>query len=120
MLIIACISLLALMFLGVPITFSLLGAGFLAVLLGNGSLPMYMNCRGFISGVNSYWVEKGNRNMTINERKAKVNPFSYGIVATASYGAFGLYFKFYPKSSRLLPDGSVDLSYTTVGIVLGL
>ena len=73
-----------------------------------------------LSGVNSYWVEKGNRSMTINERKAKVNPFSYGIVATASYGAFGLYFKFYPKSSRLLPDGSVDLSYSTVGIVLGL
>ena len=73
-----------------------------------------------LSGVNSYWVEKGNRSMTINERKAKVNPFSYGIVATASYGAFGLYFKFYPKSSRLLPDGSMDLSYSTVGIVLGL
>jgi C4-dicarboxylate transporter DctM subunit len=54
MLIIACISLLALMFLGVPITFSLLGAGFLAVMLGNGSLPMYMNCRGFISGINSF------------------------------------------------------------------
>ena len=48
MLIIACISLLALMLLGVPITFSLLGAGFLAVLLVDGGLPMYMNCRGFI------------------------------------------------------------------------
>lgn len=54
MLIIACISLLALMLLGVPITFSLLGAGFLAVLLGDGGLPMYMNCRGFISGINSF------------------------------------------------------------------
>ena len=54
MLIIACISLLALMLLGVPITFSLLGAGFLAVSLGGGGLPMYMNCRGFISGVNSF------------------------------------------------------------------
>ena len=54
MLILACISLLALMLLGVPITFSLLGAGFLAVLLGDGGLPMYMNCRGFISGVNSF------------------------------------------------------------------
>ena len=52
MLVIACISLLALMVLGVPITFSLLGAGFLAVSLGGGGLPMYMNCRGFISGVN--------------------------------------------------------------------
>lgn len=54
MLVIACISLLALMLLGVPITFSLLGAGYLAVLLGGGGLPMYMNCRGFISGVNSF------------------------------------------------------------------
>ena len=53
MLLIACISLLALMLLGVPITFSLLGAGFMAVAL-TGGMPMYMNCRGFISGVNSF------------------------------------------------------------------
>ena len=54
MLVIACVSLLALMLIGVPITFSLMGAGFLAVLLGDGNLQMYMNCRGFISGVNSF------------------------------------------------------------------
>lgn len=54
MLVIACVSLLALMLFGVPITFSLMGAGFLAVLLGDGNLQMYMNCRGFISGVNSF------------------------------------------------------------------
>jgi len=53
MLTVACIALLALMLLGVPITFSLLGAGYLAVLL-TGKLDMYMNCRGFISGVNSF------------------------------------------------------------------
>jgi hypothetical protein len=98
--------------LGAPL---LVKAKFDKVSLGAGAVASWN-----LSGVNSYWVEKGNRSMTINERKAKVNPFSYGIVATASYGAFGLYFKFYPKSSRLLPDGSVDLSYSTVGIVLGL
>ena len=54
MLIIACVSLLALMLFGVPITFSLMGAGFMAVFLGEGNLQMYMNCRGFISGVNSF------------------------------------------------------------------
>lgn len=54
MLIVACVSLLALMLLGIPITFSLMGAGFLAVLMGDGNLQMYMNCRGFISGVNSF------------------------------------------------------------------
>jgi hypothetical protein len=58
--------------------------------------------------------------MDLIERKAKVNPFSYGLVATASYGVFGVYFKYYPKSSRLLPEGSVDLSYSTIGIVLGM
>lgn len=41
------------MLLGIPITFSLMGAGYLAVLL-TGKLDMYMNCRGFISGVNSF------------------------------------------------------------------
>ena len=53
MLVIACVALLALMLLGIPITFSLMGAGYLAVLL-TGKLDMYMNCRGFISGVNSF------------------------------------------------------------------
>ena len=61
-----------------------------------------------------------NYRTSYNIIKAKVNPFSYGIMATASYGSFGLYFKFYPKSSRILPEGSVDVSYTTLGIVLGL
>ena len=72
------------------------------------------------AGSNSYWVEKANRHMDLIEGKAKVNPFSYGLVATASYGVFGVYFKYYPKSSRLLPEGSVDLSYSTIGIVLGM
>ena len=42
MLLIACVSLLALLLFGVPITFSLMGAGYLAVLLGDGNLQMYM------------------------------------------------------------------------------
>ncbi len=53
MLLIACISLLALLLLGVPITFSLMGAGFIAVAL-TGDMQMYLNCRGYISGVNSF------------------------------------------------------------------
>lgn len=53
MLIIACVSLLALLLIGVPITFSLMGAGFIAVLL-TGDMQMYLNCRGYISGVNSF------------------------------------------------------------------
>ena len=53
------------------------------------------------------------------ETNAKVNPFTYGFIATAAIKDFGVYFKYYPKSSRLLPEGSVDLSYATLGIVVG-
>ena len=62
---------------------------------------------------------KDNLRADLYETKAKVNPFTYGFIATVSYDEFGVYFKFYPKSSRLLPEGSVDLSYMTLGLVLG-
>ena len=98
--------------LGAPV---LVKAKFEKVEFGAGAVASWN-----FAGSTSYWAQKGNRNITVNETKAKVNPFSYGIVATASYGAFGVYFKYYPKSSRILPEGSVDVSYSTVGIVLGL
>ena len=53
------------------------------------------------------------------EVKAKVNPFTYGFLATVSYDGFGVYFKYYPKSAKLLPEGSVDLSYMTLGLSIG-
>ena len=55
----------------------------------------------------------------LSESKAKVNPFTYGFLATVAYDDFGVYFKYYPKSSKLLPEGSVDLSYMTLGLVIG-
>ena len=73
-----------------------------------------------ITGTTSAFLRQGNRDLNYSERKAKVNPFSYGIMATVSYGGVGLFCKFYPKSSHLLPEGSVDFSYTTLGIALGL
>ena len=98
--------------LGAPV---LVKAKFEKVEFGAGAVASWN-----FAGSTSYWAQKGNRNITVNETKAKVNPFSYGLVATASYGVFGVYFKYYPKSSRILPEGSVDVSYSTVGIVLGL
>ena len=62
---------------------------------------------------------QNNVRAQFDEVKAKVNPFTYGFLATVSYDDFGVYFKYYPKSSKLLPEGSVDLSYVTLGIVLG-
>ena len=72
-----------------------------------------------ITGSTYCRYRKDNVRAQLDEVKAKVNPFTYGFLATVSYDEFGVYFKFYPKSSRLLPEGSVDLSYMTLGLVLG-
>ena len=68
----------------------------------------------------STYLRKDNRELTYRESDAKVNPFSYGLVAMLGYGSFDVYFKYYPKSVRILPEGSIDLSYMTLGIALGL
>ena len=60
-----------------------------------------------------------NVHADIYEDKAKVNPFTYGFLATISYDSFGVFFKYYPKSAKLLPEGSVDLSYMTLGLSVG-
>lgn len=72
-----------------------------------------------ITGSTYCRYRKDNVRAQLDEVKAKVNPFTYGFLATVSYNDFGVYFKYYPKSSKLLPEGSVDLSYMTLGLVIG-
>ena len=72
-----------------------------------------------ITGSTYCRYRKDNVRAQLDEVKAKVNPFTYGFLATVSYDDFGVYFKYYPKSSKLLPEGSVDLSYMTLGLVIG-
>jgi hypothetical protein len=73
-----------------------------------------------ITGGTNYYLRTDKSELNYYERKAKVNPFSYGILAMLSYNEFGLFFKYYPKSSHILPEGSVDLSYTTIGLAISL
>lgn len=60
--------------------------------------------------------EVGNTRTQMQQSDAEVNLFSYGMIATLAYDGLGLYFKYYPKGSKVLPDGSVDINYVTVGI----
>lgn len=71
------------------------------------------------AGETTLMYRKDNVRANMYEVKAKVNPFTYGFVATADIDGFGVYFKYFPKSSKLLPEGSVDLSYMTLGLVVG-
>jgi hypothetical protein len=71
-----------------------------------------------LAGNTYYSFRQANRRTEVSETKAKLNTFNYGLLATFSYDDIGVYFRYYPKSSRLLPDGSVDLSYMTLGIAI--
>ncbi len=73
-----------------------------------------------VSSETYYYFRQENRRVEVSESKAKVNRFTYDFLAFLTYNDFGVYFKYRPKSARLFPDGSVDLSFMTVGIVLGL
>ena len=70
------------------------------------------------AGSTSFSYRQDNRYVSVEERKAKLNLFNYDILAVFSMNDMGIYFKYYPKGSRFLPEGSVDFSWMTLGIVL--
>ena len=66
-----------------------------------------------------YKYKNGDMKYKVAHRKAELEPFTYGLIARISYDEVGIYGKFYPKSSKVLPDGSVDLNYLTIGVQFG-
>ena len=66
-----------------------------------------------------YHYREDNKRTQVTASKAAVNRFSYGFFATLGVNDGCFFFKYYPKGSRLLPDGSVDLSFMTIGIAFG-
>ncbi len=65
-----------------------------------------------------YFVE-GKKTKNI-ERGVPFNRFNYNLLAAVSYNDFGIYFRYYPKNSKLIPEGGIDVSYMTLGVILGL
>ena len=66
------------------------------------------------------FTKEANVRTRVTERKAKLETFSYGLIAAIQHNDFGIFCKYYPKSSKILPDGSVDFSYWTLGVAFGL
>ena len=66
------------------------------------------------------FTKEANVRTRVTERKAKLETFSYGLIAAIQHNDFGIFCKYYPKSSKILPDGSVDFSYCTLGLAIGL
>ena len=74
-----------------------------------------LNCLG-----ETYMTYKtGSKRTQVEDTAADINLFSYGIIASLGFDYTSIFFKYYPKGSKVLPDGSVDLNYMTLGIALG-
>ena len=69
-----------------------------------------------ITGDTYYRYRESGHRTTVNQNRAKVNPFSYGIIATLSFDTAGFFFKYHPTSSRLLPEDSLDFSFMSFGV----
>ena len=49
-----------------------------------------------------------------------LNRFSYNFVGLVGMGNLTIFGKYYPKNSRMLPEGSVDFNYWTLGVAFDL
>jgi len=49
-----------------------------------------------------------------------LNKFSYNFVGLVGMGNLTIFGKYYPKNSRMLPEGSVDFNYWTLGVAFDL
>ena len=67
-----------------------------------------------------YRYNMDKRTIGVRDRGAGINSFTYGFIGVMSYEGVALYVKWYPKSSKVLPEGSMELDYMTFGIAFGL
>ena len=54
------------------------------------------------------------------EKGLALNKFSYNFVGLVGMGNLTTFGKYYPKNSRMLPEGSVDFNYWTLGVAFDL
>ena len=93
----------------VPVTLNLVAGDFR---IGGGAeanynLPGRVKDKFFIDGKKNKQIDKG----------AQFNKFNYDFLVYLSYGDSGIYFRYYPKNSRLMPETGVDVSFMTIGYV---
>ena len=54
------------------------------------------------------------------QKGAQFNKYNYNLLATLSFDGTGVYFRYYPKSSQLLPEGSVNVGFMAVGVIFDM
>jgi hypothetical protein len=97
------------------------------------SAPVMLN---FVAGTTRVGLGvEGNMNLTgrvknkyfENDQKikdikkgAQFERYNYNFLATLSFDGTGVYFRYYPKNSRILPEGSVNVGFMAVGFIFDM
>ena len=68
----------------------------------------------------SYRYNVKDKTTRVQERKLKLNTFSYNFVGTVGLDKLSVFAKFYPKNSPMLTEGGVSYNYWTLGVALCL
>lgn len=71
-------------------------------------------------GDTSYRYDVKDKTTRVQERKLKLNTFSYNFVGTVGLDKLSVFAKFYPKNSPMLTEGGVSYNYWTLGVALCL
>lgn len=69
--------------------------------------------------VKNKYFEDGKKVKDI-QKGAQFNKYNYNLLATLSFDGTGVYFRYYPKSSQLLPEGSVNVGFMAVGVIFDM
>ena len=64
--------------------------------------------------------EKGDVTETTSVADGQVRPFTFNFMGMVGFRDTALFFKYYPKTSRIVPDGGVEFDYCAVGVTLFL
>jgi hypothetical protein len=68
----------------------------------------------------NFHEEKGDVTATTSVADGQVRPFTFNFMGMIGFRDTALFFKYYPKTSRIVPDGGVVFDYCSVGVTLFL
>ena len=68
----------------------------------------------------NYTLETGDVTESSAVSDGQVRPFTFNFVGMVGFKDAALFFKLYPTTSRIVPDGGVQFDYCTLGVTLFL
>lgn len=62
----------------------------------------------------------GDKKVKDIKKGAQFTKYNYNFLATLDFDGTGVYFRYYPKSSQILPEGSLNVGFMAVGVIFDM